>query len=117
MLQMVIAARAELDVRDASGQTALKLAAKRGNVEHCQLLIDAGADAEQLEAREMSSKNLVNWQPHKQDAMLNLIDKQERPRRYGEALILAIRQRDVRSAESAIEAGADVSLIDGGETP
>ena len=41
-----------------------------------------------------------------------LIDDRERPKKYGVLLLDALVQRDLRTAEAAMEAGADVNLPD-----
>lgn len=44
--------------------------------------------------------------------LLNLLEAKERPRVQGRTLLKAINERDARSAEAALEAGADVGLVD-----
>ena len=41
-----------------------------------------------------------------------LIDSKERPKKFGLSLLSALAQRDVRTAEAAMEAGADMKLVD-----
>ena len=41
-----------------------------------------------------------------------LIDEKERPKKYGSLLLDALAQKDVRTAETAMEAGADMNLPD-----
>lgn len=41
-----------------------------------------------------------------------LIDSKERPKKFGLSLLSALAQRDVRTAEEAMEAGADMKLVD-----
>ena len=41
-----------------------------------------------------------------------MIDSKERPKKFGLSLLSALAQRDVRTAEAAMEAGADMKLVD-----
>ena len=41
-----------------------------------------------------------------------LIDDRERPKKYSSLLLNALTQKDIRTAEAAIEAGADINLAD-----
>jgi len=47
-----------------------------------------------------------------------LIDERERPKKYGALLLTAVGQKDFRTAETSVEAGGDVNMVDDkGETP
>lgn len=41
-----------------------------------------------------------------------LIDSKEKPKKFGLSLLSALAQKDVRTAEAAMEAGADMKLVD-----
>ncbi|CAE7027191.1 Polb [Symbiodinium natans] len=138
MLRMVLEARADPDARDSFGQTALMMAAKQGDEESAKMLLEAGADAtltdslnrtasemvKVLQAQEEEENPLRHWRekmagepipddPAKKSKNLKaLIDDRERPKKYGVLLLDALVQRDLRTAEAAMEAGADVNLPD-----
>eukprot|EP00811_Abedinium_folium_P002335 NODE_1213_length_2559_cov_4.817434.p1 GENE.NODE_1213_length_2559_cov_4.817434~~NODE_1213_length_2559_cov_4.817434.p1 ORF type:complete len:834 (-),score=313.21 NODE_1213_length_2559_cov_4.817434:57-2480(-) len=140
MLEMLIQARADINVKDALGQTALMMAARAGNNEMTKLLLEAGADATEEDALGRSAGDMVkvlpkpppdpimNWQTKaKSDAddpakksheLKEMIEEKDKPKRQGTQLILALKQKDVRTAEASIAAGADMSLTDDdGDTP
>lgn len=135
LLQMVVEAKADVNAKDFAGQTALMAAAKQGDEELSRVLLDFGADAAQQDDLGRSAKDMVdappkedrplnNWrqklsgQPISEDPaqkgreLKDLIDKRERPTKYGALLLDAIKQKDLRTAETAIDAGGDVALAD-----
>lgn len=136
LLQMVIEAKADLNLKDSFGQTALMMAAKRGDAELTKALLDAGADATQEDALGRSACDMVAVKPLEQDHPLknwreklsgdpvpedpakkahdlkSLISERERPKKYGLMLLNAVQQKDVRTAESSIEAGGFVDCTD-----
>lgn len=139
LLRMVLEARADPDARDSFGQTPLMMAAKQGDQEAAQVLLDAGADAAATDSLGRAASEMVkvvqkseeeehnplkNWRekmagqplpedPAKKSRDLKvLIDSKERPKKFGLSLLTALAQRDVRTAEAAMEAGADMKLVD-----
>mmetsp|Transcript_34665 Transcript_34665/g.80898 ORF Transcript_34665/g.80898 Transcript_34665/m.80898 type:complete len:819 (+) Transcript_34665:23-2479(+) len=139
MLRMVLEARADPDARDSFGQTALMMAAKQGDDESAKILLEAGADATLTDSLNRSASEMVkvtqtqeeaeenplrHWRekmmgepipedPSKKSRDLKaLIDDRERPKKYGSLLLGALAQKDVRTAEAAMESGADVNLPD-----
>jgi len=135
LLQMVIETRADLNLKDAFGQTPLMLAARQGDAELSKILLDAGADATEEDILGRSAADMVkvavvedgplkNWREKmtadavpedptkKTKALKDMIDEKERPKKYGVMLLVAITHRDVRTAESSIEAGGDVQMLD-----
>ncbi|CAE7038778.1 unnamed protein product [Symbiodinium natans] len=118
MLTLVLQAGAELAPRDLLGRTPLLMALKKGSFELSKCLLEAGA----LEAEEAAEGSLVDRLSQSLDLrsapeLFELVDTKERPRRQGQALLRALKQRDARTAEAALEAGADPSLAEGGEQP
>lgn len=138
LLRMVLEARADPDTRDSFGQTPLMMAAKQGDQEAAQVLLDAGADAAATDSLGRAASDMIkvvekpdeehnplkNWrekmagQPLPEDPakknrdLKELIDSKERPKKFGLSLLSALAQRDVRTAEAAMEAGADMKLVD-----
>lgn len=136
LLQMVIEAKADLSTKDSIGQTALMMAAKQGSTDMTKILLDAGADATEEDSLGRSAGDMVkvlplepdnplkNWrekmsgEPVPQDKakktheLRDMLAEKERPKKYGALLISAINQKDVRTAESSIENGGDLSMTD-----
>eukprot|EP00438_Fugacium_kawagutii_P022655 Skav224879 [mRNA] locus=scaffold1112:216130:228109:+ [translate_table: standard] len=130
LLRMVLEARADPDARDSFGQTPLMMAAKQGDQEAAQVLLDAGADAAATDSLGRAASDMVkeehnplkNWRekmsgqplpedPAKKSRDLKvLIDSKEKPKKFGLSLLSALAQKDVRTAEAAMEAGADMKL-------
>jgi len=136
MLQMVIEAKADLNLKDNFGQTPLMVAAKQGNNEISKALLEAGADATEEDVLGRSAGDMVkvlpptpdhpskNWREKmagapipedpakKSQDLKNMIIEKEKPKKYGQMLINAINQKDVRTAESSLEAGGDPNYLD-----
>mmetsp|Transcript_72530 Transcript_72530/g.125861 ORF Transcript_72530/g.125861 Transcript_72530/m.125861 type:complete len:833 (-) Transcript_72530:86-2584(-) len=136
LLEMVIQARADLNVKDTFGQTPLMMAARQSDSELSKMLLDGGADATEEDVLGRSAAEMVKVQPLEEDTPLkhwrekmtgdaipedpakkshelkSMIDEKERPKKYGLLLLDAIAQRDIRTAESSIEAGGDVNMLD-----
>lgn len=84
---MAIAARAQVDAPDAAGQTPLALAARRGDAGLTRLLLDARAEVAQEApggARHPGAEGEVR----------RLLEERQRPRRWGEALLRGIQEKD-----------------------
>lgn len=136
LLQLVIDAKANVNAKDALGQTPLMAAAKQGSEGLVRLLLDAGADAAEEDTLGRSAGDMVkvlpitpdgplkNWraklsgEPIPQDPakksheLKELIAEKERPKKYGLMLLSSVGQRDARTAEASIDSGADVTLKD-----
>eukprot|EP00440_Ansanella_granifera_P053089 gb/GFBE01057559.1/.p1 GENE.gb/GFBE01057559.1/~~gb/GFBE01057559.1/.p1 ORF type:complete len:707 (+),score=161.43 gb/GFBE01057559.1/:1-2121(+) len=115
LLKMVIEARGDIGKKDLLGRTPLMMALKKGNVELCKLLLEAGAieAAEQdLRGRSLGEVLAQCLDFRASPELLNMIDDKERPRKQGRVLLKAVAQRDARTAEAALEAGASTSLED-----
>lgn len=137
LLEMVIAAKADVNTQDNFGQTALMLAAQQGSKELCNILLDAGADpvAEDSLGRSAADRVKVlpldeeehpfqNWreqlngEPIPEDPakasheLKSLISDKEKPKKQGHLLLRAIAQKDFRTASSAVDAKADLTLTD-----
>jgi len=89
------------------------MALKKGSLEMSKCLLEAGAfEAEEGSLVEKLSQCLdLRSAPE----LFELVDAKERPRRQGRAMLRALNQRDARTAEAALEAGADPSVAEGGE--
>ncbi|CAE7435915.1 RPS12 [Symbiodinium sp. CCMP2592] len=109
----LLQARAELAPRDLLGRTPLFMALKKGSLEMSKCLLEAGAfEAEEGSLVEKLSQCLdLRSAPE----LFELVDAKERPQRQGRAMLRALNQRDARTAEAALEAGADPSVAEGGE--
>lgn len=136
LLEMVIEAKANVNRKDSRGQTALMLAARKHYHDLTRLLLDAGADATEEDDWGRSASEMVKVAPIEPDGPLKnwrekmsgnpipedtakkahelkqLIEEKEKPKKYGSILITAIAGKDVRTAESAIDTGADVNAVD-----
>mmetsp|Transcript_84098 Transcript_84098/g.262654 ORF Transcript_84098/g.262654 Transcript_84098/m.262654 type:complete len:680 (+) Transcript_84098:3-2042(+) len=136
LLQMVIEARADVNVKDNFGQTPLMMSAKQGSNDMSKMLLEAGADAAEEDVYGRSAGDMVKVLPIQPDGLLknwrekmsgnpipqdkakashelrDMILEKERPKRYGQMLIDAIIQKDIRTAESSMENGGDLSLTD-----
>ncbi|CAE6926569.1 unnamed protein product, partial [Symbiodinium sp. CCMP2456] len=113
MIRLLLQARAELAPRDMLGRTPLFMALKKGSLELSKCLLEAGAfEAEEASLVEKLSQCLdLRSAPE----LFELVDAKERPRSQGRAMLRALSQRDARTAEAALEAGADPSVAEGGE--
>mmetsp|Transcript_23443 Transcript_23443/g.54619 ORF Transcript_23443/g.54619 Transcript_23443/m.54619 type:complete len:825 (-) Transcript_23443:169-2643(-) len=120
LLQMVLEAQADVNVKDREGQTALMLAAKQQSPDLVKVLLDAGADAAEEDTLGRSASDMVKAsssqqskaEARQQDNLKAMIEDKERPTKYGAMLISAIEQKDARTAESSIDAGGDVNTTD-----
>lgn len=136
LLEMVIEAKADVNRKDSRGQTALMLAARKHYNDLTKLLLDAGADAAEEDHLGRSASEMVKTTPIEPDGPLKnwrekmsgnpipedsakkahelkkLIEDKEKPKKYSAILLDAIKGKDVRTAESAIETGADVNAAD-----
>merc|ERR1712226_678180 len=112
------------------------MTARRSDSALARILLDGGADATEEDALGRSAADMVKIVPIEEDHPLKnwrekmtgdaipedpakkaqdlkaMIDDKERPKKYGTMLLGALVQRDVRTAESSIENGADVNLLD-----
>eukprot|EP00913_Durusdinium_trenchii_P013606 g12776.t1 len=117
LLRMVLEARGDPDCRDSFGQTPLMMAAKQGDHEAAQVLLDAGADAAATDSLGRAASDMVKVVPEADEAEHNPL-KNWREKMAGQPLPEdpAKKSRelkeDVRTAEAAIEAGADMNLTD-----
>lgn len=141
LLEMIIEANADVNLKDVAGQTPLMMAARQGSKELSKILLEAGADAAQEDDLGRSAGDMVKviepekdhplkkWKdkmtikgpedPAKETKELKeLIEEKEKPKKYGNMLLEAITRRDFRTAESSIKNGANVDIIDDkGDSP
>jgi len=142
LLRMVILARADVNIKDNLGHTPLMLAARLADKELTKILLDAGADATEEDVLGRSAGDMVKVEPVEVESSLKvwrekityepvkedhskmaqevktMIEEKDRPKRHGNLLINAIKEKDMRTAESSIQAGGDVNLTDEqGDTP
>jgi len=142
LLQMVIDAKADLNMKDIHGQTPLMMAAKQSSNDLTKMLLDAGADATEEDHLGRSAGDMVKVLPIEPDGLLknwrekmtgepipqdrakqshelkDMIADKEKPKKYGRMLLEALNQKDVRTAEASIENGGDMNTTDEkGDTP
>eukprot|EP00931_Biecheleriopsis_adriatica_P008724 TRINITY_DN109868_c0_g1_i1.p1 TRINITY_DN109868_c0_g1~~TRINITY_DN109868_c0_g1_i1.p1 ORF type:complete len:695 (+),score=173.21 TRINITY_DN109868_c0_g1_i1:33-2087(+) len=115
MLRLIIEAQADVGKKDLLGRSPLVMSLKKGSTEICKLLLENGAyEAAEVQLKGRSLREAMDQclDFRASPELLTLIDAKERPRIQGRALLKAISQRDARTAEAALEAGASVSLAD-----
>eukprot|EP00930_Biecheleria_cincta_P042437 TRINITY_DN29202_c0_g1_i1.p1 TRINITY_DN29202_c0_g1~~TRINITY_DN29202_c0_g1_i1.p1 ORF type:complete len:695 (-),score=182.01 TRINITY_DN29202_c0_g1_i1:18-1877(-) len=115
MLQLLLEARAEVGKKDLLQRTPLMMSLKKGSVECTKLLLEAGAyeaAEEDLNGRSLADMLAQSLDFRASPELLHLVDAKERPRKQGRVLLKALAQRDFRTAETALEAGASLAMLD-----
>mmetsp|Transcript_155017 Transcript_155017/g.496890 ORF Transcript_155017/g.496890 Transcript_155017/m.496890 type:complete len:714 (-) Transcript_155017:56-2197(-) len=113
MLEVLLNTKVDVDAKDRSGRTALMMAVQQGSLALTRRLLDAGANVAETDAKVRSLGELVPKALPDGDGIRELVDQRERPVKFGRALIAAIKEKNARAAEAAIDAGGDVGAADG----
>ena len=102
----LVAFRANVNARDALGQTALQIAIEEGHAGIADLLIEAGADVDAQTTTVMPRTVMTNM-PYAATQMTTILDYLEET-----VLMLAIKRRRLEIVDKLIKAGADVDADD-----
>lgn len=105
----LVAFRANVNARDALGQTALQLAIEEGHAGIADLLIEAGADVDAQTTTVMPRTVMTekSWGGPRRTEMTTILDYLEET-----VLMLAIKRRRLEIVDKLIKAGADVDADD-----